>query len=435
MYRFLFWKLNKIMTKLLKREISLLTLTIYGVGIIVGAGIYALIGKAAGLTGNSVWLSFLFGAVLASFTAMSYAELSSMFPKSASEYHYIKNAFQSSIFGNIMCWAEIFVDLIACSTIVLAFAGYFSGFFNIPIILVSVILLIIIALVNFSGIKESMTLVVIHTLIEVGGLIVIIILGFGSFGSVDYFQMPLGIGGVFSGAALIFFAFLGFEDIVNVAEETKSPRKTVPKAVILSLIISTLFYVLVSLSVVSMSDWNMLSKSEAPLAYALQERFGLDVSNVMSLIALFATGGTALVFAIAGSRMIYGLSEAGEIPKIFSRVNSKTRTPHLAILAAAVISIIFVFLGDIKLVAGITNFFAFVVFILVNLSAIVLRYRKPEVKREFKSPLNIGKFPLLPFFGLLACFLMIYSLEIKSILIGLLIFVIGIVFLRVIKKI
>jgi len=422
------------MAKSLKREINLLTLTIYGVGIIVGAGIYALIGKAAGLAGNSVWMSFLFGAILASFTAMSYAELSSMFPKSASEYHYIKNAFQSKIFGNIMCWAEILVDLIACSTIVLAFAGYFSGFFNIPVILVSIFLLIFIALINFSGIKGSMKIVVIHTLVEVGGLIVIIILGLGSLGSVDYFEMPMGIGGVFSGAALIFFAFLGFEDIVNVAEETKSPRKTLPKAVLLSLLISSLMYVLVTLSVVSMSDWESLSKSEAPLAYALQDRFGMDMSNVMSVIALFATGGTALVFAIAGSRMIYGLSEAGEIPRIFSRVNPRTRTPHVAILAAAIISIIFVFLGDIKLVAGITNFFAFVVFILVNLSAIVLRYRETGLKREFKSPLNIGKFPLLPFFGLLACFLMIYSLEIKSVLIGLLIFGVGIVALRVIRR-
>jgi len=246
--------------------------------------------------------------------------------------------------------------------------------------------------------------------------------------------MPMGIGGVFSAAALIFFAFLGFEDIVNVAEETKSPRKTVPKAVVISLIISTVFYVLVTLSVVSMSNWESLSRSEAPLAYALQNKFGLDVSNVLSVVALFATAGTALVFAIAGSRMIYGLSEAGEIPKIFSRVNSKTRTPHAAILAAMIISMIFVFLGDIELVAGITNFFAFVVFILVNLSAIVLRYRKPEIEREFKSPLNIGNFPLLPFLGLLACFLMIYSLEMKSVLIGLFIFVVGIVALRIIRK-
>ena len=125
------------MAKSLKREINLLTLTIYGTGIIVGAGIYALIGKAAGMAGNSVWLSFLLGSILASFTAMSYAELSSMFPKSASEYHFVKNAFNSRIFGNIMCSAEIFVDLIACSTIILAFSGYFSSFFDMPVVLYS----------------------------------------------------------------------------------------------------------------------------------------------------------------------------------------------------------------------------------------------------------------------------------------------------------
>jgi len=422
------------MAKSLKREINLPTLIIYGVGIIVGAGIYALIGKAAGMAGNSVWMSFLFGAILASFTAMSYAELSSMFPKSASEYHYIKSAFKSSIFGNIMCWAEIFVDLIACSTIVLAFGGYFSGFFNLPIVLVSGILLIILSLINFSGIKKSMSVVIIHTLIEVGGLIVIIILGFGSLGSVNYFEMPMGFEGILTGSALIFFAFLGFEDIVNVAEETKSPRKTLPKAVILSLLISTLVYVLVSVSVVGMSDWNMLSVSEAPLAYAVQNKFGMDISNAISVIALFATAGTALVFSIAGSRMIYGLSEAGEIPKIFSRIHPKTRTPYMSIVASLIISMIFVLLGDLQLVASITNFAAFVVFILVNLSAIVLRYRKPGLKREFKTPFNIGKFPLLPFFGLLTSFLMIYYLEMKSVMIGLLIFGIGLISLRFIKR-
>jgi APA family basic amino acid/polyamine antiporter len=422
------------MVNFLKREINLFTLIIYGVGIIVGAGIYALIGKATATAGNSVWLSFLFGAILASFTAMSYAELSSMFPKSASEYHYVKNAFNSNIFGNIMCWAEIFVDLMACSTIVLAFGGYFLKFFDLPIVLVSGIFLIILSIVNFAGIKESMKFIIVHTLIEVGGIVLVIVLGLGSIGSVNYFEMPMGLGGVLSASALIFFAFLGFEDIVNVSEETKSPKKTVPKAVILSLLISSFVYFLVSLSVVSMSDWKMISTSDAPLAYAVHEKFNVDISNIISVIALFATAGTALVFLIAGSRMIYGLSDAGELPKIFSKIHPKTRTPYIAILVSMIISMVFVLLGDIKLVASITNFFAFVVFILVNLSAIVLRYRKPETKREFKIPLNIGKFPLLPFFGLLACFLMIYYLEMKSIIIGLLIFGAGIVFLSYLKK-
>jgi len=422
------------MIKHLKREINLLNLTIYGVGIIVGAGIYALIGKAAGTAGNAVWMSYLFGALLALFTAMSYAELSSMFPKSASEYHYVKNAFNNNVFANIMCWSEIFVDLIACSTIVLAFAGYFSIFLKIPVVLVAAFILLILSLINFSGIKESMKVVVAHTLIEVGGIFIVIILGLGSIGSVNYLEMPMGIGGVLSASALIFFAFLGFEDIVNVSEETKSPRKTVPKAVIASLFISTLIYILVSLSAVSMGNWKILSTSEAPLAYAVQNKFGFDISNIISLIALFATGGTALVFLIAGSRMIYGLSEAGELPKVFSKIHPKTRTPHVSIIAALAISMIFVILGDIKLVASITDFTAFTVFILVNLSAIVLRYRKPEINRLFKSPFNLGKFPLLPFFGLLSCLIMIYHLEIKSIIISLLIIGIGIILLSSLKR-
>jgi len=418
----------------LKREINLLTLVIYGTGIIVGAGIYALIGKATGMAGNSVWLSFLLGAILASFTAMSYAELSSMFPKSASEYHYVKNAFNSDILGNIMCSAEIFVDLIACSTIILAFSGYFSSFFDIPVVIVSGVVLILLSFINFIGIKESMFFVSAHTLIEIGGLIIIIILGIGSFGSVNYMEMPMGFGGILSASALIFFAFLGFEDIVNVAEETKAPRKTLPKAVILSLLISSIIYILVSLSVVGMGNWKTLATSNAPLAYAISNKFGLDVSNIISVIALVATAGTSLVFLIAGSRMMYGLSEAGEIPKIFSKIHSKTRTPWVSILASFVISMTFVLIGDLKLVASITNFGAFVVFVLVNLSAIILRYRKPNLEREFRMPLNIGKFPLLSFFGLLACLLMIFYLEIESIIIGSLILIFGLIILMIFRR-
>ena len=418
----------------LKREIDLLTLVIYGTGIIVGAGIYALIGKAAGTAGNSVWLSFLLGAVLAAFTAMSYAELSSMFPKSASEFHYVKNAFDSSVFGNIMCSAETFVDLIACSTIILAFSGYFSNFFNVPAVLISGIVLALLSFINFIGIKESMIFVSAHTIIEIGGLIIIIILGIGSLGSVNYLEMPMGFGGILSASALIFFAFLGFEDIVNVAEETKTPRKTLPKAVILSLLVSSIIYILVSLSVVSMGNWQALSTSDAPLAYAISNKFGLDISNIISIIALVATAGTSLVFLIAGSRMMYGLSEAGEIPKIFSRIHPKTRTPYVSILASFVISLVFIFLGDIKMVASITNFGAFVVFILVNLSAIILRYRKPEIERQFRMPINIGKFPLLSLFGLLTCLLMIFYLEIESVLIGSLILVGGMIILTVYRK-
>lgn len=295
-------------------------------------------------------------------------------------------------------------------------------------------MLLLLSFINFIGIKESMFFVSAHTLVEIGGLILIIILGLGSWGSVNYLEMPMGFGGVLSASALIFFAFLGFEDIVNVAEETKTPRKTLPKAVILSLLVSSVIYILVSLSVVSMGNWQSLSTSDAPLSYAISNKFGLDVSNIISVIALVATAGTSLVFLIAGSRMIYGLSEAGEIPKIFSKIHPKTRTPYISVLASMLISMVFVLIGDLKLVASITNFGAFVVFILVNLSAIILRYRKPDLKREFKMPFNIGKFPLLSFFGLLACLLMIFYLDVKSIVIGTLILGFGFIALAFLNK-
>jgi amino acid transporter len=161
----------------------------------------------------------------------------------------------------------------------------------------------------------------------------------------------------------------------------------------------------------------------------------MDISNLISVIALFATAGTALVFLIAGSRMIYGLADAGELPGIFSRIHPRTRTPYISILVSMIISMVFVLIGDIKLVAGITNFGAFIVFILVNLSAIILRYRKPGIKREFKSPINIGRFPVIPFLGFLSCFLMIFYLEVKSVIIGVLILGLGLLMLKFLNRI
>ncbi len=399
----------------LKRELGLFEATVYGVGIILGAGIYALIGQAAGLTGNSLWLSFAVGAVIASFTGLSYAELATMIPKAAAEYTYLKKT-GSRLLGFLVGWLMSFAGVAAAATVALGFAGYFNGLFNLPITLVAIGLVLILSYINFRGIKDSSTLNIVFTAVEAIGLIIVILLGLTVIGKteINYLEMTNGVGGVLSAAALVFFAYIGFEDIANIAEETKRPRRILHKAFIASIVITTVLYILVSIATVSLANSGELAASEAPLALAVSKTFlGNNAYVVMSYIALFATANTVLIIISVTARMVYGMSVDGSLPKILARIHNSRKTPHTAIFLLAAISVIFIFLGNLNVAANMANIIAFIAFALVNASLIWLRFKYPKMKRPFKSPVNIGKFPVLAFLGLLTCIFMIFQFELK----------------------
>ena len=400
----------------LKRELGLFEATLCGVGIILGAGIYALVGKAAGLAGNAVWLSFLIASVIAMFTGLSYAELSSLFPKAGAEYVYTSEAFgKRSAF--IIGWLIILSGIIAGATVAIGFAGYFSALFNTPLIPVALGLILAISFIIFYGIKESVWFAIIFTLIETGGLLLIIFIGLPYFGKINYFEMP-SLGGIFSAAALIFFAFIGFEGIVRLSEETKHPEKIVPKALVLAIIITTTIYILVALSSVSVIDWKILGTSNAPLADIASMALGNNAFITLSIIALFATANTVLLFFLATSRIVYGMAREGSLPPVLSKIHFKRRTPWVAIAIIMIFSMLVALIGDIEMVANITNFTVFVTFIIINLVVICLRYTKPEVERTFKTPINIGKFPVLPVFGAASCAFMLTNLSLQVIIYG-----------------
>jgi APA family basic amino acid/polyamine antiporter len=418
----------------LRRKIGLSSLTSYGVGMILGAGIYALIGSAAGVAGNSVWMSFLLGALISSFTGLSYAELSSMIPKAAAEYNYAKEAFRGDLMPFLIGWIIIFTEAVATSTVALGFGGYFNGLFAAPVILTSLTLIILLSLLNFLGIEESSRLNIIFTIIEASGLLLIVIIGIPYLGKVNYFEASQGLQSVLKASTLIFFAYLGFEDIVNLAEESKNPERNIPKALILSVIITALLYVLVAVATVSLADWQELGSSTSPLAYAASRSLGQSAFVTMSAIALFATSNTVLILLIVASRMIYGMARDGSLPGGLSKVSGRG-TPWVAILAVMVMSASFVLLRNIRFVAEITNFGTFVIFASVNFSAIWLRYRKPEWKRPFKTPFNIANIPMIPLLGLLSCGLMITQFQLEAIVIGVFIICIGVITQKILKKI
>ena len=420
----------------LKRGMGLFHLTMYGVGLILGAGIYVLIGEAAGFAGNSVWIAFVLGSIVALFAGLSYAELSSMFPKAAAEYTFVKNAFKNNFFAFIIGWLTAITSMITAATVALGFGGYFSEFLNIPIVISAIALIGILSIVNFMGVKESSWTNTVFTIIEAVGLILIIIIGFtiSDPEPVNYFESPTGFSGIIIAFVLIFFAFIGFEDIANIAEEVRNPKKVIPRAIILAVMISGIIYVLVSLAVVRVINWEDLSLSAAPLADVAKRGLGAQGHIIFSGIALFAITNTVLITLVAGSRMIYGMAREKSFPYILAKVHSKTKTPWVAIIVIMLIAIGFSFIGDIVIVANITVFAVVITFAAVNLTVIVLRYTKSDIERKFRIPINIGKFPVLPMVGLGISVYMAIQFQIQVVLVGLVIIGIGASFYLLYEK-
>ncbi|MBP7119686.1 MAG: amino acid permease [Methanolinea sp.] len=400
--------------------------TISGIGIILGAGIYALIGVAAGTAGNALWLSFVISALVAFFTALSYMELSSMMPNVGAEYEYANRAVGRQV-AMVIGWLIIFSGIIGAATVSLGFAGYLANLLPVPVFLAAILLIAVLCGILLVGVKESAVVAVVFTLVEVGGLVLIIVAGIPYLGRVDFMEMPLGITGVLSAAALVFFAYQGFEEMVKFSEETREPERTVPLALITALVVSTVLYIFVCLSAVSVVGWEALAASPAPFATVASAAWGGDASILMSVIALFATANTVLMMMFASSRISYGMARAGSLPPFMARVHPDRHTPWISILLVGGGALLFMFVGDIAFVANISNFTLFVTFMVVNLSVIILRYREPRSERPFSIPGNIGRFPLFPLLGLVACIFLLVQLETLVLGIGALLTGIGIV--------
>ncbi len=417
----------------LKRELGLLEITLSGVGIILGAGIYALIGKAAELAGNAVWLSFAFSALVAVFSGLSYAELSSMFPKASAEYEYTRKSFGKTL-AFIVGWLIISSAVVSAAAVALGFGGYFNAVFKVPPVISGFMLIIALSFLIFYGIKESARFAIVSTLIEIAGLIIVIFIGLPYLGRVDYFEMPQGLTGVFQASALVFFAYTGFESIVKLSEETKNPEKTIPRGLMLAIVISIILYVLIAISAVSVMGWEKLGSSNAPFSDLAFAAFGNDAFILLTVIALFATSNTVLMMLLGASRIIYGMADSATLPGMLARVHNLRRTPWVAIIVTAILSVLFVFAGDIAFVANVDNFTLFVTFFVINASVIFLRYKEPDIIRPFRVPLNIGKFPVLPLFGLASCIFMLSHLEWNVILIGTVLVILGVILSQVKMK-
>ncbi len=408
----------------LRRDLGLPAVTLSGIGIILGAGIYALLGEAAGMAGNAVWLTFAIAAAIAVFSALSYAELSSMFPRAGAEYEYVSNAFGKWL-ASVIGWLIILSGILGAATVSLGFAGYFSDLVGLPVIPSAILIVLVLAGILLAGIKETARAAIVMTLIEAGGIVMVILIGLPYIGQVDYLEMPQGIPGLLQASALVFFAYMGFEEIVKLSEETKNPERTIPLALMIALAVSILLYILVSLAAVSVVGWEHLAASRAPFADVAAVALGPAAFTLISVIALFATANTALLMMMASSRIVYGMASSYSLPPFLARVDSRARVPWTAVIVVALATMAFLFAGRIDFIANVTNFTLFVTFVVINASVIALRYRAPGAARPFRIPGAVGTLPVIPVIGMGSSLFLLAQLGTPVLLVGTVLVVFG----------
>lgn len=401
----------------LNRTLGIPMLTFYGTGMILGAGIYSVIGKAAGLTNESLWISFVLASIVAILTAFSYSELATMFPKAGAEYVYLGKAFKKQKwFAETVGFAMGFSGAATAATVALAFAGYLNQFVDISEAVVAPALLTVLTGVALMGIRNSGWANIIFTLIEISGLGLIIYLGLQNekFGEALSATPHMG---TLSGAALIIFSFFGFENIVNLAEEAKKPEKQIPIAIFISVGIATILYILVSFSALALLSTEKLAQSSAALmsvASTNSEKSG----RILGAIALFSTANTALISMIGASRILYGMAGEHSLPEIMSKVASKNKTPWVASLVVFITALMLLPLGKVETVASVSALATLFAFISVNITLIRLRYTDSHRERPFRVPLNIGKLAVLPVLGVILCTAFLFQFEAKVYLVG-----------------
>lgn len=389
----------------LRRSIGLPLLTLYGMGTILGAGIYVLVGEVASVAGYATPLSFVIACLVASLTGLSYAELSSRLPRSAGEAAYVNAAFSRTVLAHMVGAAVILTGVVSAATMLRGLVGYVSVFAVLPDAAVVCVGALILFAISAWGIGQALWAAALVTIIEAGGLIYVCFAANTAYADItgtlhEMFTLAGadGVSGLVAGSFLAFYAFIGFEDIVNVAEEVKQPEKNLPRAIVLSLIAATCIYFGVSAVAVMSVPPTDLAATQAPLTLVVAS--GGHPSEPIALISLLAVTNGALIQIIMASRVLYGMADQGLIWSVFGRVNARTQTPIVATsLVAAVIFVLALFfsLGEL---AWFTSTLALLIFAMVNISLLRLKRRAIHQPR-FQVP------GIIPGLALLACLVML----------------------------
>jgi APA family basic amino acid/polyamine antiporter len=401
----------------LRRGIGPWLLLFFVLGDIVGAGIYALVGEVGGLIGGAIWAAFLCAFVLAIFTAASYAELVTKYPRAGGSATYVNNAFRNPFVSFMVAFAVMASGITSACTLTLAFSGdYLAQFISVPIIGAAVVFMLLITAINFYGISESVRINVVLTIVEITGLALIIIIGIAALGTgtgdpARAFEFKEGtsvLTAILAGTVLAFYALIGFDDSVNVAEETQHPSRNYPRAIFGALLLAGVIYLLVTFTASMVVPTGVLAESSGPLLEVVEAGPIAIPTQLFAAIALLAVSNGALINMIMASRIIYGMGDQGVMPTVFSNVHPSRRTPWVSILfTAAIALVVLVTIGRndeaLSTLGSTTVVLLLLAFVMVNISVLVLR--RDEVGHEhFRAP---TAFPILG--AVVAAVLLIYQ--------------------------
>jgi amino acid transporter len=375
----------------LRRRLGLVLLILYGTGVTIGAGIYVLIGPIAANAGQYAPWAFLLAALVMGLTVASYAELCTRFPVAAGEAAYVRFAFKSRLLSTCTGVAMIGTAVIASATVAIGASGYISQFIDWPQPALIAAIVIALGSISILGVLESVLLASLFTLIEVGGLLAIIVTGFAAGVPLheSLFALPPFTTAAWSGIAfatlLAFFAFIGFEDLTNMAEETVAPERTIPFALTATLIVTTVLYMLVAAVAVTSVPLAALAASPAPLSLVFRSIVGISPAAI-SIIAIVATLNTILAEMTMATRVVYGLARQGDLPQYFGHVHAKTATPVLATIVVVMAIFLLTLLVPFLELAEATSIATLGVFAMVNLALIRIRLRD-GISQHLRVPL------------------------------------------------
>jgi len=381
----------------LRRTLSLWQVSAAGVGVILGAGVYALIGPAAATAGQALWLAFLLAGVAAALTAYSYARLGAMRPRTSPEFQYTALAFGTEV-GFVAGWLMLVGDVAAAASVALGFGGYFGHLTGSSVTVAALVLIALTGVALYAGVGGSVGLAIALTAVEALGLAFVIVLGLPAWARADWTMSAGGFGGVFSAASLIFFAYLGFDELGNLAEEMHEPERNLPRALFISILATTLIYIAVALSATAIVPAARLATSSAPLALVARDVLGAGAETALGVMALAATANTVLLLLLAGSRSIYGMASEGVLPRTLARL-SRTQIPVTALLVVLAVAAALVLSGDLSAVARLTDAVVLLSFGAVNASLLWLALRGRTSGGRARRLADVG----LPALGVLLC--------------------------------
>ncbi|HWV41484.1 APC family permease [Pseudorhodoplanes sp.] len=397
----------------LKRVMGPWLLLLFIVGDILGTGIYALTGQVANLVGGAVWLPFLVAFFVALLTALSYLELVTKYPRAAGAALYTHRAFGIHVLTFIVAFAVMCSGITSASTASRAFAANFVHTFGmdpggtVGVTLIGLAFMAVVGLINFRGVGESVKTNMVLTCIELTGLLIIIFIGLWAIGlgqgdvsrALEFKTAPdtSFIWPVIAATTLAFYAMVGFEDSVNMAEETKDPTRIFPKILLAGLFLTATVYVLVSISAVTLVPPHELSQGETPLLKVVQAGAPNFPLWIFGFITMFAVANSALINMLMASRLVYGMGREHVLPGAFGLVHRSRHTPYVAIVFTTLLAFLLItFVGEIPALGGTTALLLLCVFTVVNIAVLVLR--KDNVKhKHFRTP------TFVPVLGALTC--------------------------------